>query len=400
VTFLGFLTTTVGPVAMKDNGVKDANDIGGNQLMVVDGHDGYVWDVSTATFSIVSGGGWPGNPSNLEYIDGYFIISVAGSMSAFASDLYDGTTWNALATSPVSAAPDVLQTPFNSHQQLFMLKQYTSEMWYDTGTSPDEGFPFQRQSGAVFDYGTPAPFSVARGDNSFFMLANQRNNDGGEFVGVVEFNGSFQIISPPGITYQMSQWKSLSDAFGYCYSDEGHTFYIITSPSSNQTFCYDASTQLWHERSTWTDSPHLIGRHVSNCYVSFAGMHLVGDPNNGNIYQMSSNFYQDNDQPLVSMRVGGHVYDPDTLSPIFIREITVAIETGDSMPSGQPAGVALAFSSDGGHKFSKDYVKSIGSGGQYGQRVTWHEIGSFVDFVPRLTISDPVKRNVTGVWAR
>jgi hypothetical protein len=130
-------------------------------------------------------------------------------------------------------------------------------------------------------------------------------------------------------------------------------------------------------------------------------MHLVGDYASGNIYQMSSSIYQDNGSPLVSMRVGGHVYDPENLSPIFIRQLTVDVETGGGIVgSEEPASMAMAFSADGGHTFSNDYVRSIGSGGQYGKRVVWYEIGSFVDFVPRLTISDNCQRNVMGVYVR
>jgi hypothetical protein len=322
-------------------------------------------------------------------------------MSTFASNLFDGTTWSPLATAPVQSAPGALQVPFNLQENLFLIKEDTTEVWYNSGTATNVGFPFSRQPGSVFNYGTPAPLSVARGMNTFFMLANERNDNGASFVGVVEFTGSFQIISPPGITYQMSLWPSFSDAFGYFYSEGGHNFYVITSPSSNQTFVYDASTQLWHERSTWTGSPYAIGRHISNCYAHFSGMNLVGDPFNGNIYQMSSNIYQDNGNPLVAMRVGGHVYDPDNLSPIFIRQLAVDMQTGDGIAgSAQSAGMALSFSSDGGHKFSGDYVQSIGQGGQYGKRVVWWQLGSFVDFVARLRMSDNCKRNVIGVYVK
>ena len=50
----------------------------------------------------------------------------------------------------------------------------------------------------------------------------------------------------------MGLYPMLSDAFGYCYSDGGHTFYVLTFPSGNATWVYDATTAMWHERSTWT----------------------------------------------------------------------------------------------------------------------------------------------------
>ncbi len=347
---LGTLATSTGLVAMEDNGLA-VSGVGGNQLMIVDGSDeGYIYNVSTGVFTTISGGGWPATGAQgLTYIDGYFVIGNGNSMSASASDLYDGTTWSSLATSPASAAPDLVRAVINVHQQLWVIKEYTSEVWYDAGTPTTQGFPFSRISGAVIDYGTPAPASVARGDNSLFFLANQRNNNNGEYVGVVEVSAFVpQIITPPAVVYRMSRYATVSDAFAYCYSSEGHTFYVVTFPVGNATWVYDAATQMWHERSTWTGqassgeqassgatpangagmAPQSYGRHVGNCYAGFNGMHLIGDWQNGNIYEMRSDVYEDNGQPLVSMRTSQHLWDKKGMEHIFIRRLTLDMETG------------------------------------------------------------------------
>jgi hypothetical protein len=395
---LGTLATSAGLVSMEDNGLA-VSGVGGNQLMIVDGANGYIYNESSGLFSAISGGGWPSaGAGTLTYIDGYFVVGDANSMSASASNLYDGTTWSALATSPISAAPDLIQTVMNVHQQLWVIKQYTSEVWYDAGIATSVGFPFGRVSGAVIDYGTPAPASVARGDNSFFFLANQRNNDGAEFVGVVEVSGyTPQIVTPPAIVYQMNQYATVSDAFAYCYSAEGHTFYVLTFPSANATWVYDASTQMWHERSTWTGSPYQVSRHVGNCYAGFNGMHLIGDWQNGNIYQMSSSVYQDNGSPLVSVRTAQHVWDKKEMNNIFVRRLVLDMETGvgdegSLLETGINPQAGLSWSNDGGHTWSNQYMASMGAAGQYRTRVIWRRLGYSRDRIFRVAISDPVKR--------
>jgi hypothetical protein len=389
----GTLASTVGRVQMKNNGLA-ASGIGGNQLMITDGANGYIYNVNTGIFTTISGGGWPGKPTTLDYIDGYFVIGVAGSMSAYASNLYDGTTWNALATSPVSASPDPIQCVFNLHQQLWIIKQHTSEVWYDAGTPTSTGFPFARMSGAVIDYGTVAPWSVARGDNSIFFLASARNNDAGEFVGVVELaGGTPQIISTAAITYQMGQFTTITDAFGYCYSEGGHTFYVLTFPSANATFVYDASTLMWHERSSWTGSPYAIGRHVGNCYACFNGLHLVGDYGNGNIYQMKTGAYTDNGQPLVSMRTAQMLFDTQGFEPVAIHRLIVDAEMGVG------GSAALSWSDDGGHTWSNEHPASLGALGQYRGKLTWRKLGIHpYGWIPRSTITVPVTRVIMGAY--
>ncbi|MGD0229707.1 MAG: hypothetical protein ABSC19_05015 [Syntrophorhabdales bacterium] len=398
---LGTLVTSVGRVAMADNGLA-MSGVGGNQLMIVDGVAGYIYNVTTGVFTMISGGGWPASGAGtVTYIDGYFVIGQSGGMTAYCSNLYDGTTWGTLALSPISAAPDTIQAAINVHQQLWFIKQYTSEVWYDAGTATSAGFPFLRMSGAVIDYGTPAPASVARGDNSFFFLANQRNNDGDEFVGVVEMNGfTPQLVTPASIVYRMGAYPTITDAFAYCYSDEGHTFYVLTFPAGNATWVYDATTQLWHERSTWTGAPYATGRHVGNSYARLNGMHLVGDYRNGNIYQMAGTIYQDNGNPLVSVRTAGHLFDAKSLDNLFIHRLVVDMETGvgDATTGLDPA-VALSWSNDGGHTWSSDYPVSAGPVGAYTTRAVWRRLGIARDRVFRIRISDPVKRVLLGANA-
>ena len=116
--------------------------------MIADGTAGYVYNTATGTFSTISGGGFPaGGAAALTYIDGYFIASEEGSMTVCASDLYDGTVWNALAASPVSAAPDAVQALSNLAQQLWIIKEYTSEVWYDAAVPTSQGFPVYALAG-------------------------------------------------------------------------------------------------------------------------------------------------------------------------------------------------------------------------------------------------------------
>ena len=212
-----------------------------------------------------------------------------------------------------------------------------------------------------------------------------------------------QIVTPPAVAYQMSLYATVSDAFAYCYSAEGHTFYVITFPAGNATWAYDASTQMWHERSTWTGAPYLIGRHVANCYAGFNGLHLVGDWQNGNIYQMSSSIYEDNGQPLVSMRTAQHLFDKQDMENIFIRRLILDMETGVGdagllLETGINPQAALSWSDDGGHRWSNEYMASMGAAGQYRTRVIWRRTGRQPRPDLQGAISDPVKRVLINAY--
>lgn len=322
---LGTLLTVTDRVSMKDNGLL-ASGIGGNQLIIVDGQAGYIYEAVAGTFTQISSPGFPLNPTHVEYIDGYFIVT-NDTMAASASELYDGTTWNALATTPVQSAPDNIKNLVSVYQQLLFLKEFTAEFFYDTGTPTTSGFPFSRVSGGVLPYGIAAPWSLCRGIGSVFWLAQVWTNNTGEFIGPVILNGA--VVTPigsPAINYRMSLWTDIVNVFAYCYSEGGHNFVVFTSPGDNQTFVYDAATQMWHERSTYTDNPYQINRHVGNSYAFFNGAHLLGDYQSGNIYQMRSDRVTDHGLPMVCVRRTNHIFDGSELDNLFVTQLQLDVD--------------------------------------------------------------------------
>lgn len=397
---LGTLATSSGRVCIKDNGTASGG-IGGDQLIITDGANGYIYDITAATFSTIAGGGWPAaGATQVAYIDGYFVAITSGSMSGICSDLYDGTTWNALAYSPISAFPGEVKAVVNHMQQLWFIKEFSTEVWYNAGTATTTGFPFRRVSGAVLNYGTPAPWSVARGANSIFMVANERTGEHGEFVGIVKFDGYVPtVISPPSINYQIARMTNIADAFGYCYSLEGHTFYVCTFPTGNATFVYDATTGMWHEWSTYTGTPFAISRHYSNTYAYFMGRHLVGDYRSGNIYEMDSDIYTDNGDPIVAMRITQAMQDGQKNANFFVKRLSVELEkgVGDDSAAEDPQ-ASLSWSNDGGHTWSNGYAASMGRIGEHGTSLEWRRLGYAKNRVWRLVIDAPVRKVILGAY--
>ena len=48
--------------------------------------------------------------------------------------------------------------------------------------------------------------------------------------------------------------SDISDARAFTYQKDGHHFYVLTFPTGNKTFVFDASTSLWHERNATVPS--------------------------------------------------------------------------------------------------------------------------------------------------
>ena len=448
IAAVGTLKTNSGRVAFKDNGILAAG-VGGNQLALVDGVAGYIYNIATSTFSIISntlvsstnsttnivtttGGGLSGTPLMLEFMDGYFIC-VNNTMQLVVSNLYDGTQWNPLASAFAEATSDPIQGVVNYFQQLLFIKQYSSEIWYDSGTPTSEGCPFSRISGGVIPFGTLAPNTIRQANNSIYCLGWQLQDGVPQLMGVVQYQGGIPtVVSPPNINYHISQLGTVADAFAFVYTQGGHTFYELTFPTANWTIVGDLTYPFtpWHERSTWSQAQPWGGRHLADAYCHFNNQHYVADYRNGNIYQLSESTYTDNGDPIVSVRQSDIFYDAKEFEPFPIRRFYVDMETGFGDTTGTvtipglcvdgygnivvdqsgndvvgptvcqapPPQAMLSWSNDSGYTWSNEYEASLGYLGQYGTRLIWRRLGYAINRVFRLSISAPVRRVLVGAY--
>lgn len=374
----GTLSTSSGMVYMADDGTN---------LMIVDpGVEGYVYTVASGTMTAIADADFP-TPSSLTWQDGYFIISKDAADEFYISDTYTPTSWVATEYAAAEGKPDILQRVFMDHLQLWLIGKETTEVWYNSGNAT---FPFERISGAFIQHGTSAPASVAAGDNAVFWL-NQDNQ-------VLRADGfSPRIISTRQLEYQFSQYSSVTDAKGFCYVQDGHTFYVLIFPTGNETWAYDCATTLWHQRQSWPIlSDGNQGRHRANCYAFFNNKHLIGDYRNGKIYEWKLDTYDDDDgaQAIRASRVWQVIHQDR--KNLFFNQLEVEVEAGIGLYTGQGSDpqIMLSWSDDGGHTWSNEHWLGMGAIGEYKKRAVWRRLGRSRNRNFKISISDPIKKYI------
>jgi hypothetical protein len=312
------------------------------------------------------------------------------------------------------------------HREVWLFGQNSVEVWYNSG---DADFPLSRIQGAFNEIGCAATFSIAKMDNSLFWLGADVRGQGV----VYRANGySGQRVSTHAVEWQIQQYGTISDAIGYTYQQDGHSFYVLTFPSANATWVLDLTTNSWHERAAYNGATGEFLRHRSNCQATFNNEVVVGDYDNGNLYAFDLNIYADDGQTQRWLRswraispgdndlkrTAHHSLTLDCEAGVGIDSDAVYIEllaeTGDVLLTetgseivifdepavqGANAEVMLRWSDDGGHTWSNEYWRSMGKVGQYGYRTIWRRLGMTVklrDRVYELSGTDPVKITIMG----
>jgi hypothetical protein len=274
VTELGLINGS-GPVSMTDNGT---------QLFVACNPDAFIYNSSTGVFAQVTDPDFPGAVT-VGYLDGYFVFNEPNSQRFWVTSLNDGSAVDPLDFASAEGNPDNIVSLMVDHREVWLFGNSTIEVWYNAGAAD---FPLERIQGAFMETGCLAPYSVAKLDNSVFWLgADARGN------GIVYRNNGYNAvrISTHAVEWQIQQYGVLSDAVGYSYQQDGHSFYVLTFPTAQATWVFDVSTGAWHERAAWDGVQ--FRRHRSNCQANYAGQVLVGDWENGSVYAFDPEAYND-----------------------------------------------------------------------------------------------------------
>lgn len=324
-----------------------------------------------------------GNFTGVTYQDGYGIFPRKSSQDFFVTNLDDMTQIDALDVSQADSDSDRNIGIISNHRELWIFKNRTIEIFQNVG-NPD--FPFTRAGAGFIERGCYAPGSIAEEDRSVFWL--------GDDWAVYRSQGYQPVrISTPAVELLISNQGDQEAAWAFTYRQEGHVFYVLSFFSL--TLSYDVTTGRWHERETITKGRWSGSRH------SFAfAKNLVGDFENGNIYELDLDEYQDDSSTIIRSTVSQALFNKG--SRFAVHEYTVELESGVGLATGQGSDpmAMLDWTDDFGALWSNEIRSPIGVSGDQSARVRFNRLGSSRHRFMRVQISDPVKVAITGSFAR
>lgn len=373
-----------GPVSMADNGT---------QLFIAANPLGYIYNANTDVFQQITDPDFPG-AGTVGYIDGYFVFNEPGTQKIWVTSLLDGTAVDPLEFSSAEGNPDNVVAIFVDHREVWVFGSNSTEVWYDAGLLD---FPLARIQGAFNELGCAAPYSVAKMDNQVYWLGKDARGQGIVYRAAGYIG---QRVSTHAIEWQMQEYADISDATGYTYQQDGHSFYVLNFPTADTTWVYDVATGAWHERASFANGD--FNRHRANSQMFFNATTVVGDYQNGKIYEFDLNVYADDGAPQKWLRSWRALpTGANNLARTIQHSLQLDCETGVGLNTGQGSDpqVMLRWSDDGGHTWSNEHWKSMGRIGRFGFRTIWRRLGATMkirDRVYEASGTDPVRIYIMG----
>jgi hypothetical protein len=388
-----FALTARGTMARDANpAMATTNGDGGGQVFITSGRRGDLFDTSTNVYT-------PGVVSNVTMcgqMDGWFIGFDDQASSIVISNNLNGLVWDPTQFAQRSAASDPWKSMLIRFPGIYLFGERTSDVWYDAGNFP---FPFAPIQGVQIPEGIAAAFSAANLKNGPVWLA--QSDKGSRYF--VQAQGYRAVkVSTDAINFALKQYRIVSDAVAWTFSDAGREFYVINFPTAGATWAWDSDLGPfgWFELGHWKASDARYEAWGPQYHAYEFDKHIVVDSRTGLIHDMSTTNYTDaGGDPLRRLRIAPGL--TNGRARMFYDGLRVFFEPGTGVAVGQGANpqARLRYSNTYGRTWNAERVAAIGKQGEYDHLTKWLRLGSCPEARVRafeLTVSDPSPMRIVG----
>ncbi|QWF19298.1 packaged DNA stabilization protein [Lysobacter capsici] len=364
----------VGRVSFAHNQIEN-----GNQIVIVNGQAGYVWNTVAGALTQITDEAFPGSPI-ADFMDGYIIGVDPFGRFWFISDLTQATQYSTLDRQDAESQPDKIVTAIVVGDLVLVFGERTGEFFENTGA--DTG-TFQRVRGVTMDVGCASAHARARLDNSVYWLGSDGN--------VYRLVGnSPQRISTAAIE-QAIAGLNWSNAFAQTFEDRGHKLFVLTFPDGH-TWQFDVLSQEWSRRQS-----NGLKRWRLNTLTKWRRQWYGGDFSNGKLYQLDWDEMTEDGAPLVSERVTAVTHADG--NPVVVDGVLLVFDVGRVDVGVSDHFCSISYSDDGGHNWSNPAIVSIGKAGEFRRSVELRRLGMTRERVWKVSVSSPAKRDlIAASW--
>jgi hypothetical protein len=351
----------------------------GNEVVVVNGSQGFVYNSATNLFEQITDVSYPGGIV-ADYLNQYILQVEPGRRFWFHSDLVNAKEYISTDQYEGESSPDLMVSLLVDHQEVWVFNERSIDIFVN---SVSETAAFERATGTSIMIGCAGTFTPAQCDNSVFWLG-----DDGIFY---RANGySPMRISTHAIESAIND-LDWSQCYSMVWEDRGHKVVYWTF-ADGQTWGYDVATQLWHRRKSYGFENWRV-----NTLTYWNGAWIGGDAYSGKLYQLDWNTYTENGDPIERYRITGVTHNNQ--NRVRIDAVEAVVSVGESAQSNSDYVLELCWSDDGGYTYGNWQGRSLGAVGAYYTRLLWRRLGYSRHRVWKLRCTSPVKCDLIAASA-
>lgn len=349
----------------------------GNQVVIVNGTAGWVYDTNAKTLTRITDDGYPGAITAV-FLDSYIVQIEPARRFAFNSAPADATQYNTLDRFTSEVSPDLLMALAVNNNELVVFSQRTIEFFQATSNAEQ---PF-RSKNIALTRGCGGRYTVVNLDNTIYWLG-----DDGIFYVMAGYSPQRISTRPIEEAIRTLNWDQ---AYAFTWESGGHKVAYWTFPDGT-TWGYDVSAAQWSRRASYG-----LHRWRPSTMTFWNGKWYAGDFQTGVIWEVDWDYMLEGDTPFESERTTGVL--TDNQNTLLVNRLELLMQVGQvETPSATPDNyVRVQYSDDGGNNWSNWDKDSIGKVGEYEERPYFTRQGRTRHRVYRIRCSSPRKRDLMG----
>ncbi|MBK8467832.1 MAG: hypothetical protein IPL32_18630 [Chloracidobacterium sp.] len=320
-------------------------------------------------------------PTSVSTLDGYFLVPTTFDR-VWISGEDDGTTYSALDFGRAQRQPDNTLFVLGAERDAMVFGERSVEWW---NNSPDGSGNFPFVPIASINLGCAGAKTIVQLDRAVSWIAND---------GTVRLQDGYsgQRISTHTVERAIGTATTTIYGFGWTDQETGHAFLAWTC--GTWTWVYNLRTGKWHEMQSYKRT-NWRGFNA----VSWRGMSLIGDYEDGRIYQVRASVFSEGGDPIITDMVLPILHS----APYGIRLNAIYIDAVPGVgndPDAHPL-LMVSTSTDGGKTFGAARLIELGDTGQHIRRLKTYRFGSFgpTGCAVKISCSASVARAISGVYA-
>lgn len=335
-------------------------------------------------------GGSPPDATHIVFLDGYLLVNrrleAENNKVVQYSDLDTTETWPADNIFTAMADPDEIQAVAVAQREIYLVGEQSLEVWQNLGTDP---VPFGRVY--IWQYGTPAPYSVCVEDNSLFFLDQNRR--------IWRIAGRQIVDLGAAIQAELSSYESVNDCWSASFTWKGAIHVIFVFPTAGAAWSIDLRNSQWTE---WSGFDNGTARVRLNClvYLKNNGSIFAGDYATGKIWQFSDSVKTDAGGVFERGRrfgwvdAGGSIRKRANMIRANLNRNVAAAYTGTSSETNPTLEWRWR---DDGREWSDWRQGSIGERGENRNYIEFRRLGVYRSRQHELRVTDPCEFNLQSV---
>lgn len=384
------LSTSVSFTINTTDGVANFTANNNHQVMLVDGVDGWVFDISsTPTVTQITDSFFTSfsNPLDVAYLNGHIFVVFGSGNKWIISNFEDALNYNPLHQAEITSSGNQFLTGVKvSSSRIYFFGTSISEVWYPTNQATD--FPFARDSNSTISFGCSSTTSLQAGAiqvKSLYRIFPDVENaviwvgawPQGTPKVIMSSMGTTSVISDEATEYKIQQLSTVSDARGILLSINGMTFYILTFPTGNLSLLYNFDQKMWTELQMLDENFYF-----ASCHAIFNNTNYLGSFHGATLSKMDNSLCSNDADAIHCVRITP-IFNLPSYERLSISRLEIEARSGTGLATA-PLTSALTYdtfnlepqifcshSLDGGYHFSQPREVTSGAVGEAQWKIFW-----------------------------